>query len=695
MRPEILFPLFAPVTSLPGVGPRIAKFIARVAGGHVVDLCWHLPTGLIDRRYAPKIGEAVAGRVVTLMVTVDEHRPPPTRSGRAPYRVTCSDDTGSIQLVFFHGRGDYLKKILPQGAARVVSGTLERFGNDLQMTHPDFIATPQELAKVQIVQPVYGLTGGLSLKIMGKAIEAALARAPDLPEWQNKAFKAREGWPGWRASLLAAHRPRDLVDLEPATMARRRLAYDELLASQLAIALVRAKMRVRKGRAIKGSGDLRKLALSALPFALTGSQNKALAEIDGDMGSDKRMLRLLQGDVGSGKTVVAFLAMLSAVESGAQAVLMAPTDILARQHYETIAPLAAAVGIEVARLTGRHRGSARETQLQGLANGELALAVGTHALFQADVVFADLALAVIDEQHRFGVHQRMLLADKGKAVDMLVMTATPIPRTLMLAAYGDLDESRLTEKPPGRQPVDTRAMPLERLDEVVDAVGRAMDGGAKVFWVCPLVEESEDSDLAAVTERHATLKARYGERVGVVHGRLKGPEKDKVMDEFATGGVDLLVATTVIEVGVDIPEATVMVVEDAERFGLAQLHQLRGRIGRGDKPATCLLLYATPIGATAKARLSILRETEDGFVIAEQDLKLRGAGDVLGTKQSGLPGFRLADLAVHADLLATARDDARLIVETDPDLAGTRGEALRILLYLFERDAAILTARAG
>ena len=695
MRPEILFPLFASVTSLGGVGPRIGTFIERVAGPNVVDLFWHLPIGLVDRRYTPLIDEAIPGRVATLIVTVDNHQPSPSRNSKVPYRVRCFDDTGSIQLVFFHGRADYLKKLLPEGAARVISGTVERFGTDLQMTHPDFIATPQELAKVQTVQPVYGLTGGLSQKVLGKAVAAALDRMPDVPEWQNAAFKEREGWPGWRACLLAVHRPQENLDLEATTLSRRRLAYDELLASQLAIALVRAKMRRRKGRVIKGNGRLRAKAVDALPFSLTDSQRMALAEIDGDMASGQRMLRLLQGDVGSGKTVVAFLAMLSAVEGGSQAVIMAPTDILARQHFETIGPLADALGIKVALLTGRHRGAGRAAQLAGLASGEVVLAVGTHALFQADVMFDDLAMAVIDEQHRFGVHQRMLLADKGSAVDMLVMTATPIPRTLMLAAYGDLDESRLTEKPPGRLPVDTRAMPLERLDEVIEAVGRALDSGAKVYWVCPLVEESEEGDLADVTERHASLKAHYGDRVGVIHGRLKAAEKDKVMDDFADGPIDLLVATTVIEVGVNVPAATVMVVEDAERFGLAQLHQLRGRIGRSDKPSTCLLLYSTPVGATAKARLNALRETDDGFVIAEQDLKLRGAGDVLGTKQSGLSGFRLADLAVHGELLATARDDAKLILETDPDLQTTRGSALRILLYLFERDAAILTARAG
>jgi len=695
MRPEVLFPLFAPVTALTGVGPRLAGAIERLAGPHIVDLLWHLPSGVIDRRYAPTLAEAVPGRVATLTVTVGEHRAPPSHS-RAPYRVHCFDATGDVTLVFFHARAEYLRRTLPKGQERVVSGQLDDYGGALQMTHPDHIVPPAQGDTVRIVEPTYPLTAGLTPKVLVRAIASALKRAPELPEWLDPALVAREGWPTWHAALKAAHAPRDPADLEPLTPVRRRLAYDELLAGQLAVAVVRATMKRQSGRAVAAPGELRRKALAALPFDLTGSQSQAIAEIDADMASDMRMLRLLQGDVGSGKTVVAFLAMLTAVESGHQAALMAPTEILARQHYATIAPLAEAAGVEVVLLTGRERGKAREAALAGLGDGRIALAVGTHALFQADVAFADLALAVIDEQHRFGVHQRLLLAGKGaRAADTLVMTATPIPRTLMLAAYGDLDNSRLLEKPAGRKPVDTRALPLERLEDVMAAVGRALDRGAKVFWVCPLVEESEVSDMAAATERHAALRDRFGDRVGLVHGRMKGPEKDAAMARFVDGGMDLLVATTVIEVGVDVPAASVMVIEQAERFGLAQLHQLRGRIGRGDLAGTCLLLYRPPLGETARARLNILRETDDGFRIAEEDLRLRGAGDVLGTRQSGLPDLRLADLALHGDLLAIAQDDARLVLERDPGLAGPRGAALRVLLYLFERDAAVKYVRAA
>ncbi|MFQ5971796.1 MAG: ATP-dependent DNA helicase RecG [Alphaproteobacteria bacterium] len=695
MRPEVLYPLFAPLTTLPGVGPRIAQQIARVSGPHVLDLFWHLPTGVIDRRFTPKIRDAPAGRIVTLTVTVDGHRAPPPHNKRVPYKVRCSDETGDMQLVFFHARPDYLGRVLPLGAQRIVSGMAEYFGGELQMTHPDFIAEPGELDRIKTVQPSYRLTAGLSLKVLGKAIQTAVENAPGLPEWLDPAFVARNAWPPWREAVRAAHSPAGEPDLEPTTPARTRLAYDELLASQLAVALVRASARRQPGREIRGDGSLSGKALAALGFVLTSSQRRAVDDILTDMGAPIRMLRLLQGDVGSGKTVVAFLAMLAAAEAGKQAALMAPTDVLARQHHATIKPLADAVGIPVALLTGREKGKARSELTEALEGGEITLAVGTHALFQEGIGFHDLALAVIDEQHRFGVHQRMLLTGKGPATDVLVMTATPIPRTLMLAAYGDLDESQLTEKPAGRKPIDTRAVPVDRLDEVVGAVGRALEGGNKVYWVCPLVDETESGALVSVTERFAALKARFGDRVGLVHGRLKGREKDAVMRRFTTGGVDLLVATTVIEVGVDVPEATVMIIEDSERFGLAQLHQLRGRIGRGERPSTCILLYTPPLSVTARARLTTLRGTDDGFRIAEEDLRLRGAGDVLGTRQSGLPAFRLADLAVHAELLAAARDDARLIVSRDPRLEGERGPALRVLLYLFERDAVVKYARAG
>ena len=692
LRPEILFPLFAPVTALKGLGARFGRLVEKAAGQHVVDLIWHVPTGLIDRRFAPKLAEAVPGNIVTLTVMVEAHQPP--SSSRLPYRVRCSDDTGFITLIFFHVRGDWLERALPVGSERVISGKLESYNGQLQMSHPDHIGAPGEVDLA--IEPVYGLTAGLSLKMMRKAVEAALARVPVLPEWQDPALLQRWHWPGWNDALTALHHPETAEDLAPERPARQRLAYDELFADQLALALTRAHAKRQPGRVVRGDGRLQTLVEAALPFSLTGGQRLALAEILGDMAASERMLRLLQGDVGSGKTVVALLAMLAAVEAGHQAALMAPTELLARQHAATLDRLLAPTGLRATLLTGRDKGKARQALLDGIADGSAPIVVGTHALFQEEVAFFDLALAVIDEQHRFGVEQRMLLAGKGRGVDVLVMTATPIPRSLMLTSYGDLDASRLTEKPAGRQPVTTSVVPLDRLDEVVEAVGRALAQGTKIYWVCPLIEESETIDLAAVAARHAALEARFGVlRTGLLHGRMKAAERDRVMEGFAQGGIDLLVATTVIEVGVDVPEASIMVIEHAERFGLAQLHQLRGRIGRGDKASTCLLLYAPPLGETAKARLKILRESDDGFRIAEEDLRLRGAGEVLGRRQSGMPDYRIADLAFDQELLAIAHDEARLVLMRDPDLATPRGAALRILLYLFARDAAVRYLRSG
>ncbi len=699
MRPQHLNPLFRPITVLPGIGPRIAKLVEKLAGPKVVDLLWHLPSGLIDRRFAPKIAAAPAGEIATITVRVDKHVKPPGR--RAPYRVKVSDDSGKMDLVFFNARGDWLDKTLPVGETRVVSGKVEHYSGVIQMTHPDHIVTEAERDQLAAIQPVWPMTQGLSPKALARAMKAALADAPELAEWHDEALIRREGWPRWREALRAAQAPTTQADLSPETSVRKRLAYDELLASQLAMALVRAHMRRQGGRVTSGDGSLCERALAALPFSLTAGQVEAAREITADMAAPQRMLRLLQGDVGSGKTVVAALAMLTAAEAGRQSALMAPTEILARQHFATLAPLFEAAGQRIALLTGRDKGAPRRALLADLAAGRIAAVVGTHAVIQDDVMYNDLALAVVDEQHRFGVAQRLALAAKGKAVDVLVMTATPIPRTLTLLAYGDLDVSRLTEKPAGRQPVDTRTLPLSRLDEVVAAVGRAIADGAgdegpgRVFWVCPLVAESEALDLAAAEDRFATLEKLFPGRVGLVHGRLRAAEKDAAVTAFAEGRTRILIATTVIEVGVDVPAASVMVIEHAERFGLAQLHQLRGRIGRGKRRATCLLLYAANLTQTARARLRILRETDDGFRIAEEDLRLRGAGEILGTRQSGLPAFRLADIAAQGDLMEMARDDAALILQCDPGLAGPRGHALRTLLYLFERDGAVAYARSG
>jgi ATP-dependent DNA helicase RecG len=699
MRPSLLNRLFAAVTTLPGVGSQLEKLYRRLFGrdqpARVLDVLFHLPSGAIDRRARPKLRDVVPDTVVTVAVTVDRHRPPPPHRPRVPYQVYTSDETGDLILTYFNARKDYLQKLLPLGERRYVSGTVALYDHMRQMVHPDRVVAEADLAKLPLVEPVYPLTEGLSLNQVRRAADAALARLPQLPEWQEPNWVARERFPPFADALRLLHRPTEPADLLPEGLAWSRLAYDEFLAGQLALALVRAHLRRPSGRATPGTGHIRKKLIEALPYSLTPSQTRAVAEIVADLVKPERMLRLLQGDVGSGKTVVALLAAAAVIEGGRQAALMTPTEILARQHFNTIAPLAAAAGINVAILTGRERGRERGDALEKLAFGDTHILVGTHALFQEEVEFRDLALAVVDEQHRFGVHQRLALAKKGQAVDVLVMTATPIPRTLVLTYFGDMDVSELREKPAGRQPIDTRVVPLNRLDETVGAVGRALAEGRRVYWVCPLVEVTENSDLAAAEERFGALKDRFGAMVDLVHGRMKGVDKDRAMERFATGERRLLVATTVIEVGVDVPEATVMVIEHAERFGLAQLHQLRGRIGRGAEHSTCLLLYKGPLGETAKARLNIMRESEDGFRIAEEDLKLRGEGDVLGTRQSGMPGFRIARIEVHGKLIGAARDDAALLLTRDPGLTSPRGEALRHLLYLFERDEAIRLIRAG
>ena len=693
MRPAILFPLFAEIRTLSGVGPKLEKLIAKVAGPRLVDLAFDLPVGVVDRSYRPRLAEAQAGRIATVEVSVLEHRP--NRVKAQPYRVMVSDDSSLMELVFFRAHADYLAGILPVGARRVLSGRIERFKDRLQMAHPDYVVAPEEIASFPLHEPVYGLTEGLTARPMAKAVRGAVEKMPALPEWQDPAFVNQRQWDGFNASLLTAHNPVHDSDLEPTTPARQRLAYDELLANQLALLLIRANLRGLRGRAVISTGALKAKAIAALPFALTDPQLQVLAEIEQDMGSEKRMLRLLQGDVGSGKTVVALLAMLGAVEAGLQAALMAPTELLVRQHLASLEPYAKAAGVRLACLTGREKGAGRAETLARLAAGEIDILIGTHALFSDEVTFKDLGLAVVDEQHRFGVHQRMQLQSKGKSADVLVMTATPIPRTLALTAYGDMDVSRITGRPPGRKPVETRVMSADRLDELIGHLRTALDRGQRAYWVCPLVEESEKIDLAAAEERAVMLRQALGLNVGLMHGKMKATDRDAAMAAFKAGETQLLVATTVIEVGVDVPQATIMVVEHAERFGLAQLHQLRGRVGRGSGKSSCILVWHEPLGVTAKARLKTMRETDDGFVIAEEDLRLRGPGEMLGKRQSGLEEFRMANPSAHADLLAVAHDDARLVLARDPDLKSPRGSALRVLLYLFGRDEAVRYLRTG
>ncbi len=700
MRPEILTPLFVDVSTIKGIGEKLARLFAKLLRGdeaqpaRLVDVLMHLPTRVIDRRYRCNIAQLPQSGIATLEVVIGRHKPPP-RGSRLPYKIEAHDDTGLMSLVFFATHTEQMLRTYPEGQRRLISGEISWFGPEAQMAYPDFVLRLEEAAKIPELETVYPMTAGLSGKTIGKASLAALERMPSLPEWQDADWLARQAWPSFNGALTTAHHPKVSGEVSLLSSERQRLAYDELLANQLALALVRAQMKRRAGRAMVGDGTLSSAIVKSLPYSLTAAQVFALAEISADMAKPERMIRLLQGDVGSGKTVVALLALCNAVEADAQGALMAPTEILARQHFEGLTRLTAHTDLRIALLTGREKGKAREEVLSRLALGAIDILIGTHALFQDGVEFNDLGLAVIDEQHRFGVHQRLALQSKGGDVDLLVMTATPIPRTLALTVYGDMDVSHLTEKPAGRQPIDTRVMPVGRIDDIVAGLHRSLAAGARAYWVCPLVEESEFVDSAAAQKRFEALAEVFTEKVGLVHGRMKGPEKDAVMAAFKSGTISILVATTVIEVGVDVPEASIMVIENAERFGLAQLHQLRGRVGRGASKSTCILLYQDPLGEVAKKRLSIMRETEDGFLIAEEDLKLRGAGEMLGTMQSGLPLFKLADLSVHGELLATARDDAQLILARDAALTTSRGQALRNLLYLFERDQAIRLLSSG
>ena len=686
MRPDVLNPLFAEVETLPGVGPQVAKLLKRLDVTRIVDLLYHLPTGVIERVRARAASGGLLGSNVILDVTPFQTREP--RSGRGPMRVFAADaDGNTISLIYFNNPG-WAKKSLPLHEKKTVAGKLEAYGDEWQIIHPDVLPVDKG-AEVAIREPVYPLTEGLTGKRLRELAAAALERAPELSEWIEPSLAAREAWRPWRAAVAEAHR-------DPGTEhARRRLAYDEIFANQLALVLLRQASRRKRGVPLAGTGEL--IGRLKLPYQITGAQRRVIEEIRGDMAQSAPMLRLLQGDVGSGKTLVALMAMLMAIESGAQAALLAPTEILARQHHATLLGQLDSIGVRVAILTGREKGRARESVLMGLADGSIDVLVGTHAIFQEKVAYRNLGLAVIDEQHRFGVSQRLLLASKAeRPPHLLVMTATPIPRTLTLTQYGEMDVSRIDQMPPGRTPVETRVISEERLPEVVDSLGRHLSNGGQAYWVCPLVEESEKTDAAAAEERARVLRLRFGDdRVGLVHGRMKGLEKDAVMARFASGEVAVLVATTVIEVGVDVPNATLMIVEGAERFGLAQLHQLRGRVGRGAGKSPCLLVRGQTLTEVGRARLALMRETTDGFRIAEEDLRLRGPGEILGTRQSGEVAFRVATAEDVAELAQVATDDAQLLLDRDGGLAGPRGQAARICLYLFERDQAVGLIRSG
>jgi ATP-dependent DNA helicase RecG len=708
-RPPEIFQLFAATTSLSGVGAKLAAVLEKRVGSHVIDVLRHLPIGLTDRRQRPALSAVVDGSIATFEILVMKHDRP-AHGVRRPYRVFCQNETGKLELVFFHAHSDFVAKQLPVGARRVVSGRVDLFQGRVQMAHPDHIVAPENSDSMPLLEPIYPLTAGLTPKILRRTLIDALTRLPDLPEWIPEAIISTQKWPGFADAMRAVHAPQSEADLLPTSPARARLAFDELLANQLALIMVRQQAGdSAPGRSFTTSGQLVGALKDSLAFDMTAAQHRAISEVTADQAAPKRMLRMLQGDVGSGKTLVALAAMLTGVESGAQAALLAPTEVLARQHHASLSALLQPLQIEVGLLLGQGRTNAqkpdasqqvqaeqpptqrsRKATLAAMADGTLSLVVGTHALLSDTAIFKDLGVAVIDEQHRFGVRQRILLGEKGRNVDVMVMTATPIPRSLAMTAYGDLDHTRLDEKPVGRLPIDTRIIAGERLDDIVDGLRRALGDGKRAYWICPLVDESDQLDIAAAEDRFASLShALPGISVALAHGKMKAAERDIAMQDFRTGMAQLLVATTVVEVGVDVPEASIIVIEHAERFGLAQLHQLRGRVGRSSTQSSCLLVYYPPLSETASRRLSVMRETNDGFVIAEEDLSLRGPGELLGQRQSGVPEFFLADLAVHHDLLAMARNEAHNL------LAAKSSRDINLLLCLFERNSAVKFLAAG
>lgn len=697
-RPELLFPLFAGLDTLDGVGEKTARAFEPLGITRPKDLLFLLPHTGIDRARRASVLDVVPPVTATFEVTVLNHQPPRRKGGA--YRIQVRDQAAVWSLVWFHARGDYLAKLLPEGERRLVSGKVEGFDTQIQMVHPDYVLPPDS-QDLPLFEPVYPLTAGITQKLIQKAMASVLARVPQMPEWIDPGQLAQEKWPSWNEAMARVHYPENLMGVSPTDGARARLAYDEFFAHQLTLALARANTRRGRGHQTQGDGALRAKVLAGLPWPPTGAQSRAVGEIAADMASPLRMNRLLQGDVGAGKTLVALLSMLVAVEAGGQAVLMAPTEILARQHNEGLKDLAALAGVRLALLTGRDRGVERREKLAALAAGEIDILVGTHAVFQKDVIFRDLRLAVVDEQHRFGVAQRMELGAKGqgeagRGADVLVMTATPIPRSLALASYGDMDVSILDEKPPGRKPIKTSLVSTGRINEVIARLAQAISEGRQAYWVCPLVEESELVDLTSAEERFTVLRAALGEgAVGLVHGQMPPAAKDAAMAKFVAGETGVLVATTVIEVGVNVPNASIMVIERAENFGLAQLHQLRGRVGRGTAESTCLLMYQAPLSDGGERRLRTLRDTEDGFRIAEEDLSMRGAGDLIGTAQSGLPRFRVADMEKQSALMAVAQSDARKLLHDDPSLESPRGRAARLLLWLLDQDRAIRLISVG
>ena len=692
MRPAHLDLLLSPINKLKGVGPKLENIINKLGIKLNVHFLWHFPYRIIEKKYYENIHDAPINQLVTLKIEVIKHYPSKFR--RQPYRVSCLANETPIDIVYFNARHPVVRSVLPVKNIKMISGKLEFFKNKFQITHPSSIENISDIQLLREKEPVYSLTAGLNMKSFIKLSNQVLQSVPDLGEWINKTLIEKYKFTSWKDAVEKLHNPEIDDTYSEKNNYRRRLAFDELFAHQLAICIVRTIDNRKKSISFKSDGNFKNKLIKNLEFKLTNSQLKVLNEIQSDLFSNKQMIRLLQGDVGSGKTIVALISMLTVIESGYQVTLMAPTSILAYQHYENISKLINKLPIDIDILTGKDKGRKRLEKLEKIKSGDTKIIIGTHALIQEGVNFNKLGLSVIDEQHRFGVYQRMAFNYKGFRPSILVMSATPIPRTLTLAAYGDMDESRLIEKPIGRKPIKTSVLTLKKEKNLIERIKNKINNSYdKFFWVCPLIEESQELDLKAATDRYNSLNKLFKNQVLLIHGQLNEKEKEDTMEKFKNEDYRILVATTVIEVGIDIKSATTIIIEHAERCGLAQLHQLRGRVGRNNEESYCILLHKENINDTAKKRLNIMTETNDGFLIAEEDLKIRGPGEILGKRQSGLPSFNVADLSYDGDLLEEAKLNAEIIINNDPRLENNKN--LRDLLYIHERDTAIRTLNAG
>ena len=681
MRPKLLAPLFVPVENFNGIGPKLSSWIKNLCGPYALDVLWHMPTGINHRPLLKT--KPILPQLGTLFLEITAHKVP--RSRKLPCVISGTSTLGIVEIVFFHYHPSLLAKKLAIGKKVWISGKFSYEQDTIKVSHPDYIE--DDLSKIPQNEVIYPLKAGANGKVIRKIIEQIIPILPNLPEEIDPIILKQHGWPSWQQAVKIMHSPQTQEDLALQQLARQRLAFDELLSNQIALHLTRRHNHQKPGQSLPFKNQIN----LNLPFDLTSAQKKCLQEIRNDLASNECMIRLLQGDVGSGKTVVALLAALQAIENNTQTAFLAPTDILARQHFEKIKNLCQTLPIEIQLLTSHEKGKKRQEILSDLTQGRIDLLIGTHAILEQNVTFKKLSFAIIDEQHRFGVKQRLSLANKEQGTNLLFMTATPIPRTLALTAYGDMDISVLNEKPKGRQPIDTRVIPLSQVETIIS---RLKSLSSQIYWVCPLVEESEESDLMAAQKRFQNLQKIYGEKVGLIHGKMKPEEKKQAMDRFISGDTKILVSTTVIEVGVDVPSAATMIVEHAERFGLASLHQLRGRVGRGQDKAICLLLHGR-LSETGHKRLKILRDFDDGFKIAEADLHLRGAGEILGLRQSGLPLFHMANIEEHTDLLTLANQQAQKILTQDPYLTTPHGQAVKNMLYLFQKDTVINLLNAG